>query len=170
MQHQQQIINREFKVTLVGDAGVGKTALINRLLHGEFSPNYVPTVGIEVYPYVQDGILYNIWDTAGQEKFSGLGNGHYIGSSVVIIMCANDSELSQKSINKWKADIRNACGNDVKIIVVNNKIDITNSNPNKTFADVDISVKYNTCWTTDEGDGSGIGLLMDKIYAACNML
>ena len=40
------------------------------------------TLGVEVHPLVfhtnRGPIKYNVWDTAGQEKFGGLRDGHYI--------------------------------------------------------------------------------------------
>ena len=37
-----------FKLVLVGDGAVGKTALVKRHLSGEFNERYIPTVGVEV--------------------------------------------------------------------------------------------------------------------------
>lgn len=42
----------------------------------------VATLGVEVHPLVfhttRGTIKYNVWDTAGQEKFGGLRDGYYI--------------------------------------------------------------------------------------------
>ena len=49
---------------------------------GEFEKKYIPTLGVEVRPlrfatnFVP--IVFNVWDTAGQEKFGGLRDGYYI--------------------------------------------------------------------------------------------
>lgn len=46
-----------------------------------FSPS-IATLGVEVHPLSfhtnRGGITYNVWDTAGQEKFGGLRDGYYI--------------------------------------------------------------------------------------------
>ncbi|OEH75194.1 GTP-binding nuclear protein ran [Cyclospora cayetanensis] len=72
----------EFKLILVGDGGVGKTTLVKRHLTGEFEKKYIPTLGVEVRPLrfsTNFGpIVFNVWDTAGQEKFGGLRDGYYI--------------------------------------------------------------------------------------------
>ena len=40
------------------------------------------TLGVEVHPLVfhtnRGAIRFNVWDTAGQEKFGGLRDGYYI--------------------------------------------------------------------------------------------
>lgn len=70
----------QFKLVLVGDGGVGKTTFVKRHESGEFLKKYVPTVGAEVHPMdfnTNKGQLrFNVWDTAGQEKFAGLRDGY----------------------------------------------------------------------------------------------
>jgi GTP-binding nuclear protein Ran len=65
-----------FKLILVGDGGVGKTTFVKRHQTGEFEKKYVATMGVEVHPlpcYTNLGpVIFNCWDTAGQEKFGGL--------------------------------------------------------------------------------------------------
>jgi GTPase SAR1 family protein len=39
-----------FKVILVGDGGVGKSAFLKRHLSGEFETRYIATIGVEVHP------------------------------------------------------------------------------------------------------------------------
>lgn len=60
----------------------GKTTFVKRHLTGEFEKKYVATLGVEVHPLVfhtnRGQIRFNVWDTAGQEKFGGLRDGYYI--------------------------------------------------------------------------------------------
>ena len=70
----------KWKLVLVGDGGVGKTTFVKRHKTGEFEKKYVPTLGAEVNPidFVtgRGKILFNVWDTAGQEKYAGLRDGY----------------------------------------------------------------------------------------------
>ena len=54
---------------------IGKTTFVKRHLTGEFEKKYNATVGVEVHPLQfqtnRGLIVYNVWDTAGQEKFGG---------------------------------------------------------------------------------------------------
>lgn len=78
-----------FKCVLVGDGGCGKTTFVKRHLTGEFDKKYVATLGVEVHPLVfhtnRGPIRFNVWDTAGQEKFGGLRDGYYIQVTPALI-------------------------------------------------------------------------------------
>lgn len=56
-------------------------------LTGE-SDKYTATLGVEVHPLVfhtnRGPIKFNVWDTAGQEKFGGLRDGYYIQGRCLI--------------------------------------------------------------------------------------
>merc|ERR1712054_10550 len=92
----------EFKLVLVGDGGVGKTTLVKRHLTGEFEKKYIPTLGVEVHPLkftTNCGpLVFNVWDTAGQEKFGGLRDGYYIQGQCAIIMFDVTSRITYKNV------------------------------------------------------------------------
>lgn len=93
---------------LVGDGGVGKTTLVKRHLTGEFEKKYIPTLGVEVHPLkfaTNCGPLsFNVWDTAGQEKFGGLRDGYYIQGQSAIIMFDVTSRITYKNVPNWHRD------------------------------------------------------------------
>eukprot|EP01084_Bolivina_argentea_P035098 65104_1 len=115
----QQQQNRQnipqFKLVLVGDGGVGKTTFVKRHKSGEFEKKYVATLGVEVHPltfYTSLGpIIYNCWDTAGQEKFGGLRDGYYVGGKAAIIMFDVTSRITYKSVSVWHRDLTRVCEN-----------------------------------------------------------
>ncbi len=55
---------------------IGKTTFVKRHKTGEFEKKYNATVGVEVHPISfqtnRGLIVFNVWDTAGQEKFGGM--------------------------------------------------------------------------------------------------
>ena len=71
---------------MLGDMGVGKTCIVNRLLNDNFVKK-APTVGanystkeIIARPIHQDDptkVKLKIWDTAGNERFRSLMNLYY---------------------------------------------------------------------------------------------
>ena len=117
----------EFKLILVGDGGVGKTTFVKRHLTGEFEKKYVATLGVEVHPLVfhtnRGPIKFNVWDTAGQEKFGGLRDGYYIQGQCAIIMFDVTSRITYKNVPNWHRDLTRVCEN-IPIVLCGNKVEI----------------------------------------------
>lgn len=117
----------EFKLVLVGDGGTGKTTLVKRHLTGEFEKKYIATLGVEVHPLVFNTnfgpIKFNVWDTAGQEKFGGLRDGYYIQGQCAIIMFDVTARVTYKSVPNWHRDLVRVCEN-IPIVLVGNKVDV----------------------------------------------
>jgi GTP-binding nuclear protein Ran len=111
----------------VGDGGVGKTTFVKRHITGEFEKKYIATIGVEVHPlsfHTNRGvILFNVWDTAGQEKFGGLRDGYYIQGNCAIIMFDVTARQTYKNVPNWHRDIVRVCEN-IPIVLCGNKVDV----------------------------------------------
>lgn len=99
------------KCLLVGDSGVGKSALIRKLKADEFIENHIPTVGVEVHPVVIENVKINVWDCAGDERYVSQGD------CAIIVYDKNP-----ENVNMWKKAIIKACGY-IPIVVCKNKED-----------------------------------------------
>eukprot|EP01061_Rhynchopus_euleeides_P030311 TRINITY_DN503_c0_g1_i1.p2 TRINITY_DN503_c0_g1~~TRINITY_DN503_c0_g1_i1.p2 ORF type:complete len:217 (+),score=75.65 TRINITY_DN503_c0_g1_i1:106-756(+) len=116
-----------FKMLLVGDGGTGKTTFVKRHLSGEFEKKYIPTVGVEVHPLrfqtTKGPVCFNVWDTAGQEKYGGLRDGYYIQGQCAIIMFDVTSRQTYKNVPNWHRDVTRVC-ETVPAVLVGNKVDV----------------------------------------------
>lgn len=85
-----------FKLIVIGDAGVGKSALSLRATRNTFNSDYSSTIGFEYFKYLIKLTDYNkiirlhIWDTCGQEVYRSLINNYYNNSSLAILVFAID--------------------------------------------------------------------------------
>lgn len=128
-----------FKVVLVGDGGVGKTSLIRKQLTGKFTPGYDATPGVEIFPVTFRNVTLTCWDTAGQDKLSGLYEGYYIGADAAIVMFDVTSRLSAKNALVWRDKVRRVC-ETIPIVFCGNKVDC-DTVVNADFEYIPISVK-----------------------------
>lgn len=92
-------MEHNIKVALIGEGRVGKTTFLTRLRDQRFEGKYIATLGAEVcvleFSSNYGTISFDVWDTAGEEKFKGMGDGYYIGSQACIAMfdCSSDFAL-----------------------------------------------------------------------------
>jgi len=85
------------------------------------------TIGVEVHPldfHTNFGLIrFNVWDTAGQEKYGGLRDGYYINGDCAIIMFDVTSRITYKNVQTWHRDITRVC-DGVPIVMVGNKCEV----------------------------------------------
>ncbi|TIA91909.1 hypothetical protein E3P81_01804 [Wallemia ichthyophaga] len=103
------------------------TTFVRRHMTGEFEKKYIATLGVEVHPLSFDTnfgrICFNVWDTAGQEKFGGLRDGYYIQGQCGIIMFDVTSRITYKNVPNWHRDLERVCEN-IPIVLCGNKVDV----------------------------------------------
>ena len=115
------------KIIFCGDAGVGKTSIINSIMGQKFSEDYEPSIGVDFFSktirYKGRLIKLQIWDSAGQEKFKSLIPNYIRGSSLIFLIFDVSQKLSYDHLTDWIKFITNIDNNGI-IIIVGNKIDL----------------------------------------------
>lgn len=117
---------KKFKLVLIGDGGVGKTVLTKRHKTGGFEMKYIATMGVEVsrlrFHTSAGEVTFNIWDTAGQEKFGGLSDGYYIDADAAIIVFDLTANCTYKSVPEYyeKFKLKNP---NAPVVLCGNKVD-----------------------------------------------
>ncbi|EAX93644.1 small GTP-binding protein, putative [Trichomonas vaginalis G3] len=94
-----------FKVCIIGEEGVGKTAILNRYITGAFVSNYKPTIAaafMSAHEIVGDHtVTLNIWDTAGQEKYQSMMPLYLRNVDCVILVCDVIKPTSAQYVERW---------------------------------------------------------------------
>lgn len=72
------------KVILVGHFGVGKSSLVRRFVHSQFSEEYITTIGVKIDKKIVNidgvGITLLIWDIAGENSQQKIPQSYRLGA------------------------------------------------------------------------------------------
>ena len=119
------------KVVLLGETAVGKSCLISRFVSDIFLTNHVATMNgafstkTVFYDKFNKKIKYEIWDTAGQEKYRAVNKMFYQDASVVILVLDITRRDSFESIKHyWYSEIKENSPKDIVIGLAANKCDL----------------------------------------------
>jgi Ras-related protein Rab-5C len=119
------------KVVLLGETAVGKSSLISRFIEDKFQTNYTTTMtgaffSKEVfYEKYQKKIKYEIWDTAGQEKYRALNKMFYQDTKVIILVIdITRKDTYQAILNYWYKELKENAPQNIIIALAANKNDL----------------------------------------------
>lgn len=118
------------KTVILGEPGVGKTCLANRLVHNTFK-ECDPTTGasyskkVITFPKYNRNIKFDIWDTAGQEKYRSMNKIFYKDAKIAILVYDITRKSSFEEIkNYWLEQIKSFGEKEIIIAVAANKSDL----------------------------------------------
>ena len=117
------------KLILVGEAQVGKTAIINQYIQNTFEEEYIATIGQE--KQTKEIILKNgtkfkleIWDTIGQDTYSAANKIFMRNAKIALLVYDITNKESFNNLNKFYKQVCDINGKDIIIGVVGNKNDL----------------------------------------------
>jgi len=123
-----QSYNDRFKIILVGDTGVGKTAIVNRFINGNFKKEHNCTIGVEYFvKTLHLGInLVNllVWDTCGQERFRTITRQYYRDVAGCMLIFDLSKKKSFDHLKNWLKDILDNGIAISTVLLVGNKFDL----------------------------------------------
>ena len=108
------------KVVLIGESGVGKTSIISRYMTNSFNPTIGSTPGANFTSktvFLEDenqSIKFEIWDTAGQEKYRSLAKVFYKNAAVCILVYEITRKQSFDELQKyWISEVLNNASKNI---------------------------------------------------------
>lgn len=122
-----------FKVVVLGEGAVGKTAVVTRFSHGFFRTDYKTTIGsqfavkninITSERGQQYTVKLQIWDVAGQSRFQILRPMYYRGSSGGILVYDVTRRRTFIVLEEWLDELEKAIGKKIPLVLVANKTDL----------------------------------------------
>lgn len=137
----------EGKIILIGEASVGKTSIVNKIMGNEINRMEEPTVCVGNYFKTLEvhgsKVTLQIWDTAGQEKYRTLVPLYYKNSIVAVIVFSLTSRDSFDSIEFWTENLKNATETMPYLIICGNKVDLSEQREVKEDEAEALANKYN---------------------------
>lgn len=151
-----EMTERLFKVIIIGDPTVGKTSFVQRYVQDSFRRDYKGTVGVDFALKIlkwseSETIKLQLWDIAGQERFTWMTRVYYKDAQGCIIMFDLTNRNSFLNTLKWKKDVDSKCtledGSPIPCMLLANKCDL----PNRQVDQLEIEKLYKehnfTGWT-----------------------
>ncbi|PNF21590.1 Ras-related protein Rab-7L1 [Cryptotermes secundus] len=122
-----------FKVIIIGDPTVGKTSFVQRYVENSYKRDYKGTVGVDfalkVVKWSETRTAkLQLWDIAGQERFTWMTRVYYKDSHGCVIMFDLTNRNSFINSLKWKRDVDSKCrlpdGSPIPCMLLANKCDL----------------------------------------------
>ncbi len=115
-----------FKVLLVGQTNVGKTALLQRFIDDKFYEQSFSTIGVDYKLKTLDvpvnevnrTVKLQLWDTAGQERFHAITTSYFRGAHAVMLVFSLDDMHTFQRVQYW-IDVVESQHVDYKILIGN---------------------------------------------------
>lgn len=122
------------KITLLGDGAVGKTSLRERFMGRGFKTQHLMTIGAD-FAAIDKTVTYNdkdyevtfqIWDLAGQQRFSSVRARFYQGSLGGLLLFDITRPESFQNLASWLNEIWKNSGSKspVPVVILGNKSDL----------------------------------------------
>uniref|UniRef100_A0A8C5SSA3 Ras-related protein Rab n=1 Tax=Laticauda laticaudata TaxID=8630 RepID=A0A8C5SSA3_LATLA len=110
-----------YKLLVIGDLGVGKTSVIKRYVHHNFSPHYRATIGVDFALKVlswdsETVVRLQLWDIAGQERFGNMTRVYYREAVGAFVVFDVTRPATFEAVTKWKQDL------DTKLTLPNGQV------------------------------------------------
>ena len=135
------------KVNIIGDAKVGKSTIISRLIKDKFKEEYSPTSGYEFSTYlikVNNMVLkMQLWDMCGDENYRSALFNLYRNTVVGILVYSVCSRESFNNLETWITNLKKYALPWSKLILLGNKCDDEDKREVSYEEGKKISKKYN---------------------------
>jgi len=117
-----------YKILIVGDSGVGKSALLLRYVDDAFQETFISTIGVDfkmkTVQLENKVVKLQIWDTAGQERFRTITSTYYRGAHGIIIAYDVTDRGTFNNLAYWLSEVHKYSVLDVRVMIVGTKSDL----------------------------------------------
>mmetsp|Transcript_20630 Transcript_20630/g.31534 ORF Transcript_20630/g.31534 Transcript_20630/m.31534 type:complete len:214 (-) Transcript_20630:1007-1648(-) len=172
--HRKKVL---LKVIILGDSGVGKTALMNQYVNKRFSSAYKATIGADFLTkevMIDDKLVtLQIWDTAGQERYRAITSAYYRGAVGALLVYDISKHATFENVERWLKELRDHAEANIVVMLVGNKSDLRHLRVVSTEEAMAFSEQHNLAFIeTSALDASGVDTafqnILTEIYRLMN--
>ncbi len=159
------------KIIIIGEPAVGKTSLVKKFISGQFSKDYRSSIGTNIFAKkikLESDIdtSLQLWDIAGQERWTNMRHLYYAGAKGVIIVGDLTRRSTFDQIERfWVPDVNKYC-NLAPILLLANKCDLESQISNSEITSVGERINalsiFNTSAKTGENVESAFKIISKK--------
>eukprot|EP00096_Caligus_rogercresseyi_P001100 TRINITY_DN11718_c0_g1_i1.p1 TRINITY_DN11718_c0_g1~~TRINITY_DN11718_c0_g1_i1.p1 ORF type:complete len:203 (+),score=86.67 TRINITY_DN11718_c0_g1_i1:43-609(+) len=116
-----------YKLVLVGDSGVGKSCLLEKLIDSSSKNTFISTIGFVIRTHVleESQLKLQVWDTGGQERYRPVLASCYRNAAGAIIVFDLTNPTSFLNLKQWLEEISEFAEGSLPKILVGNKADLS---------------------------------------------
>lgn len=122
--------SQTFKIVLMGDGGVGKTSLVLRYFDRGFKASHQMTIGADFNAKKWGKHMIQIWDLAGQDRFTKIRKGYYKSAVGALLLFDLADYKTFQNLEKWVKEFFEGRDRNAPIMIVANKVDLRGKSPN----------------------------------------
>ena len=122
-----------YKIVMLGDGAVGKTAMTTRFTQNFFDSDYKRTIGSDfavkrlTLQDIDAQVTLQVWDLAGQPRFESVRQGFYRGARGGLLLYDVTRRRTFLNVNNWKEEAFKNLIKEIPLILVANKVDLKDS-------------------------------------------
>jgi len=156
------------KLVIIGDSGVGKSNYLYRFVEGRFCPVHEATVGFDYkskileLPTSKKKVKFQIWDTAGQEKYMSMNKNLFQRVQGIILMYDISEPKTFDNLSEWMKSVKQLA-NGIPLILIGNKIDLKDERKVETEKGEQFASIHNIKFFESSGK-SGVNVEESFIY------
>ena len=145
MKNEKKMI--DIRLILLGDAGVGKTSIMEKFAKNKYEDTKDTTIGIKYETKIikckDKSYKIHLYDTAGQEKYKSIISSYYRLGKGFFVVFDLTSESSLNSVQNWMKEIQEKSPEpDPIIIILGNKNDLENIRISEDIIKLIKSINY----------------------------
>ena len=158
------------KVVIVGESGVGKTCIMAQFIENKFEEEFVSSLTTQyrrkkIQLVTGEDVTFDIYDTAGQEKYRAIAKLYYKDARVVILVYdITDIKSFEAMKNYWYEQVKDIQTENLILAIAANKSDLYEERQVENETGEEFAKSINAIFVeTSAKNDSGIDKLFENI-------